>query len=175
MLLVTHCVQVSATDIRFHGNKQALQVRIFDAPLHDVLRTLAEYGLLDVVTAPVLDDRIDLDANAISLSTLLRRLLRQYSYVICETASINELWILPDSDEIGATTWRIDTRAVNLRLRLTDPDPGIREEAVLALSDVEPGLAFDLAMSASNDPDVSVREASAAILEDIAATDFVLE
>lgn len=162
-------------DVTLRGNEESLSVSIADMPLRRVLEALARRGFVEVMATPALDERVDLHADATSLQVLLHRLLRRYSYIHLEKPGIDQLWVLPEAGTTSSVAWRAgaEVELARLRLDLTDPDPAVREDAVLALSDLSPGITIDLVVPAISDPVEAVREAAEAVLEDIGATDYV--
>lgn len=161
-------------DVTLRGNEESLSISIAGKPLRRVLESLERRGFVDVTATPALDERVDLHADAISLQALLHRLLRRYSYIHFEQPGIDRLWVLPEAGTTSSVAWHAgaEFELARLRLDLTDADPDVREDAVLALTDLSPGIAFDLASPAINDPVEAVREAAEVVLEDIGATDY---
>lgn len=156
---------------------ERVSVNAADATRKAILEALAAKGLLDVVSAQSLDQRIDFDARSLTLGELLHRLLRQHSFVYLRQPGIDRLWILAASDARPAAGWRTPTTAVHrhVRFELTDPDPEVRMEAVLAASELSTATAVQLLVPAVRDPAPAVREAAEAILDDIGATEYLPE
>lgn len=161
-------------DVMLRGNEDSLSIAISDKPIRSVLESLAKHGLVDVTSGTTLEDRVDLQADGISLQALLSRLLRQHSYVYVQEAGVDRLWVLPRVGGTPSTTWQadVDDLLAQLRLDLTDASPDVREEAVLSASDLGASVAIDLVLPSASDPDAAVREAALAVLEDLGATGF---
>lgn len=154
---------------------QGIEVRATAASRREILHALAAEGLLDVAAAQSLDQRIDFDIVSPSLGDLLQRLLRQHSYVYIQQPGIDRLLILAKGHEQSAARWRATAREAPtvVHLELTDPDPEVRLEAVLATADLATSTAVQLLVPSIHDPAPAVRDAAEAVLEDLGATDYL--
>lgn len=155
-------------------NDQRVSVKASAVSRREILEALATEGLVDIVSAETLDQRVDFDAGPLALGELLRRLLRQHSYMYVRQSGTDRLWILASSDTPPGAGWQAAPYDVALRVRfeLTDPDPEVRLEAVLYAADLPPSDAMQLLASAIYDPEPSVRDAAEAVLESLDATDY---
>ena len=160
-------VTVSVSDGR-------VAVTAIDAPLRAVLEALADEGMIDVTAMDALERRVDVESDYMRVQEVLRRLLRDYSYVYVDATDVSYLRILPSSGQHDSNMWYAGSRNQldRIGLELTDSDPEIREEAVLSVADLDPDLAVSLLLPVSVDPDPAVREAAQAVLEDLDATDY---
>ena len=153
-----------------HGER--VSVIAVGASRREILEAIAAEGLLDIVSAETLNGRIDFDAGPLTLGDLLQRLLRQNSYMYVQQPGIDRLWVLRAGDaRAGGGQATPDESSVQVRLDLTDSDPEVRMEAVLAAADFAPAVAVQLLAPAAFDPVPAVREAAETVLEGLAATD----
>lgn len=154
---------------------RTVSVAATDAPQSAILEALAAHGLIVVVSAAALDQRVDVAAGPVALGDLVRRLLRHHSYLYVEQPGVDQVWVFAKRDSRQRPGWRTshgdDTRQV--ALELTDPDPEVRIEAVLAAAESEPAAAIPLLLPAILDPAPAVRDAAQAVLEDLGATDYL--
>lgn len=155
--------------------EQAVTVVASDASRRDILEALAARGLLVVVSAEALEQRIDFEAGPLAPGDLVRRLLRRDSYMYVERPGIDQVWVFATSDAAPRSGWRTERGGIprQVALELTDPDPQVRIDAVLAAADLEPVVAVPLLLPAMQDPVSGVREAAEAVLEDLGATDYL--
>ena len=114
-------------------------------------------------------------ADNAELRDTVHRLFRQHSYILIEAPLQPPRLLLMTSSSRAAT---LPEEAIVLHqalLDLADTDPEVREDALLALSDVDAGAVIDIVASALADPSPLVRDTAAALLEDVSgagATDF---
>ncbi len=114
-------------------------------------------------------------ADNAELRDTVHRLFRQHSYILIEAPAQPPRLLLMTSISHAAT---LPEEAIVLRealLGLVHTDPEVREDALLALSDVDAGAVIDIVASALADPSPLVRDTAAAVLEDVSgagATDF---
>jgi hypothetical protein len=141
------------------------------APLWSVLGAMAGEGLIEVSAFDSLEQRIDVTAGPVPVDDLLRRLLRHHSYLYVEAPGSDRLWVLSPGDGWPEVKWAATSgegeRLGRIHVDLSDPDPDIREEAVLATAELDPGLAVNLLLPALHDRAPGVREAAAAVLDDM--------
>ena len=139
-----------------------------------ILEALAAKGMLDVVSVHSLDQRIDFEAGPFTLGEILQRLLRQHSYMYVQQPGTDRLWVLAAGDPRGKEWQAIsDDLSHQVRLNLTDSDPEVRVEAVLAASELATATAVQLLVPAVHDPAPAVREAAEAVLDDLGATEYL--
>ena len=156
---------------------EQVAVAAADVSLRAVLEALAVEGIVEVTAMDALERRVDVDTDPMPVPLLLHRLLRHNSYVYVETRDTNDLWILPSSNEHDGPAWHAGVRDEldRIKLDLTDLDPETRGEAVLSAADLAPGVATQLLIPVTTDPDPFVREAALAVLDDLGATDYAEE
>lgn len=163
-----HGVSVSMDD-------RSVRLIASDASRREILEALTAQGLLVVVSAEALDRRIDFEAGPVALGELLRRLLRHDSYMHIEQPGIDQVWVFARSDSRPGSGWRTSYVDVppQITLDLTDPDPEVRIDAVLAAAEFAPVSAVPLLLPTMQDPVPAVRDAAEAVLEDLGATDYL--
>lgn len=161
-------------DVVVSTDDHAVGVIASDASRREILEALAAQGLLVVVSAEALDQRVDFEAGPLAPGDLVRRLLRHDSYMYVEQPGIDQVWVFAKGAAQPGTGWRASHVAVpgQLTLDLTDPDPDVRVDAVLAAAELAPASVYPLLLPATQDPAPDVREAAEAVLEDIGATDY---
>ena len=143
------CVFALAVDVAAQEAPAAMSVAvekgriscdIRTAPLSQVLTALAERtGVTFVPADTIRGDDITLEMTNVPLEAGLRRLLRRYdtfmSYGASENSpSLRTVWIYPKG--LGAALQPVaqdSLGAADIRQRVTDPDPRVREEAYAAL------------------------------------------
>ncbi len=154
---------------------RTVSVTASDAPRGAVLEALAARGLIVVVSAEALDQRVDLETGPVALGELVRLLLRHDSYMYVERPGIDQVWVFAKSDARLGSGWRTSDVDVPrpVTLALTDPDPEVRIEAVLAAADLDPAILLPLLLPATQDHEPAVRDAAEAVLEDVGATDYL--
>ena len=121
---------------------------------------------------------IDIGRMTAESEATLRRVLRDRSYLLLQDADgTAKVWILsPAPDDVRAAlgTLRHDGSALQSILQaLADPDPLVREEAVLGLVDTRDAAAIDLVSQSLHDDSALVRAAAAAVLDELGATDYL--
>lgn len=179
--LVALCVALLSTSsfseagVSVFVDDERVRVVAAGATRKAILEALAAQGMLDVVSAQSLDQRIDFDGGPMTLGELLQRLLRQHSYMYVRQPGTDRLWILAAGDA-RATGWQATSNdsSHQVRLDLTDSDPEVRMEAVLTAADLTPATATQLLVPVTFDPAPAVREAAEAVLEDLGATEYLL-
>ena len=146
-----------------------------DVSRREILEALAARGLLVVVSAEALEQRIDFERGPGALRDLVRHLLRHDSYMYVEQPGIDQVWVFARSNARPGPGWHTGHAAVprHITLELTDPDPEVRMDAVLAASELAPAAAVPLLLPAMQDPEPAVSDAAEAILEDLGATDYL--
>ncbi|HEX9851358.1 MAG TPA: HEAT repeat domain-containing protein [Woeseiaceae bacterium] len=145
-----------------------------DVPLRQVLEAIAYNCGLDVRSASALTRRVTLHGIPMPMEELLRRVLRDESYMLLrsDAGKVRSLWIFQsDSGGSGSTHVPNDRELMLDRAitRMSDPDAEVREEAVLSLGDIGGEDVVPLLTQALTDNAAGVREAAAALLEDMRA------
>ena len=171
LLLLTASVPANP-DVTITRANGLVSVSAIDATPRTVLNALISEGLLDDSALAVLDEPVTLGAG-----TLVRRALRHESYVLWEQGRSQYLLVFRPVDAAGPVHDRVsespNMQLDQIRRQLTNVDPEIRQWAVLDVVGLDTSLAVDLLAPATLDPDPAVREAAAAVLEDLGATDWV--
>ncbi|MDX1515760.1 MAG: HEAT repeat domain-containing protein [Woeseiaceae bacterium] len=157
------------------GDAGHLSVSASDVSVRAVLEALAERKLLSVDSSLPLDQRISIELDGVTLETLVRRLVRQHSFVILTMpdAALPRLVVRGRGGASAAASWQSGPAASEFEaavVELAHPDASVREEAVLTLSDIgdAAALPYLVAMLADASPDV--REVAEAALEDLEST-----
>lgn len=160
----------AAIEIRVEGD--LIAVRAVDASIRRVLVSLAANGVLEVESAPPLDERVTMATRPERLTALLRRLLRAHSYELHRRAQAHpaRLRILTVSGPGAVPAPIVVSAADRAFAGLSSPDPEVREEAVLTLADLGDPATIASLVGSLDDESPGVREAAGAALEDLAAT-----
>lgn len=143
-----------------------------EAPLREVLEAIADYCGLEVRFASALTQPVTLHGSPMPIEELLRRVLSDESYLLLKSDADNvrSIWIFPSSDGVSESTHARGDRELALDRAIagmSDPDPEVREEAVLSLGDIGGVDVVPLLTQALSDNEAGVREAAAALLEDM--------
>ena len=171
----------SATCKAFENNSTSVSVSVdgdriavtaSEVPLRDVLEAIADNCGFEVRFAGDLTRRVTLDSRPMPVEELLRRVLRDESYLLLKSDADNvrTVWILPGSDGVPGSLPALGDRELALDraiARMSDPDAEVREEAVLSLGDIGGEVVVPLLTQALADNAAGVREAAAALLEDM--------
>ena len=158
--------------LRVSVEGELVAVHAADVPVHEVLEALARHARLEIRSAAPLERRATLHTAAVPLADVLRRLLRDDSYLLVEEGAggRRSLWILPHGDDGESGGWRsgrqFDETLDRVIVALGDPDAGIREEAVLTLGDIGGTEVIPYLSQALTDGAPGVRAAAAAVLDD---------
>lgn len=155
---------------------RTVRVIASDASRREILEALAARGLLVVVSAEALEQRIDFDVGPAAPGDLVRRLLRHDSYMYVERPGVDQVWVFAKSGSRPHSGWHTGDAAVarQIALELTDPDREVRIDAVLAAADLAAAAAVPMLLPAMQDPAPAVRDAAEAVLEDFGATDYLV-
>jgi len=178
LLLIT--AAALAADVQIEIRDRDVAIDAVDTSVRKILEALVASDLLIVDSALALEDLVTLHTQPEPLAILLRRLLRQHSYDLVDAdtpGSTPHLTVFSASPATNLA-WRADsaprqTVIDQALLDLSSPDPDVRQEAVLTLSDTgDRDLAVHF-VSSLEDPDIGVREAASAAIEDMETTDFI--
>ena len=149
----------------------AVSLQANDAPLADIIEALERADLLVVVACPTLDARVSARGDGMPLQPLLGSLLRGYSYTLSEatTGDPARLWVhgIGSDTPLRALLAKPKEALMQATADLGDDDPEVRLEAVLVLGDIGGRDARALVQSVLHDASGDVREAAAAVLEDL--------
>lgn len=145
-----------------------------EVPLREVLEAIADDCGLEVRFASALTRRVTLHGSPMPVEELLRRVLRDESYILMrsDAGKVRSLWILQGGSGGSGPTHALNDRELALDraiMRMSDPDAEVREEAVLSLGDIGGVDVVPLLTQALSDNGAGVREAAAALLEDMNA------
>ena len=102
-----------------------------------------------------------------ALREIVHRLFRQQSYILVESPSEPARLILLNSGSTPAHLSADDLILRQVLIDLSSVDSDVREDAVLALADIDARGAIDILNSALTDPSPQVRDTAAAVLEDV--------
>jgi type II secretory pathway component GspD/PulD (secretin) len=152
------------------GNQVA--VTAYEVPLREVLDAIADNCGLEVRSASALTRRVTLDGNPMPVEQLLQRMLRDESYLLLtsDADNVRSLWIFQSGGGGSESTQAVSVREIALDRAITDmsdPDAQVREDAVLSLGDIGGEDVVPLLTQALTDNAAGVREAAAALLEDM--------
>lgn len=161
-------------DVSVDLHDDLVVIRADGASVREVLETMAETLEFRVHSTVPLDHEANVSTSALPLRLHLRSLLRDRSYLFVERPDhAAVLWILGDSKTMitgwtfaGGVRGAFDQAVVDL----ASSDPETRQEAVLILGETDAAEARPLLVRALGDADRGVREAAAAILEDLDGT-----
>jgi HEAT repeat protein len=104
---------------------------------------------------------------ASELGDTVHRLFRHQSYILVETPTEPARLLLLSSESKSDPLSVEDTVLRQVLVDLGDIDPDGREDAVLALADIDAEGAFDILASALSDSSPQVRDTAAAVIEEI--------
>jgi len=111
------------------------------------------------------------NADGSDLQKNVHRQLAHQSYILVEFPSqAAQLYVLSSGPKIEPLIYK-DISVNNTLLAVVDEDPEIRVDAVLELADSNAEGAFDILWSALFDPSPQVRDAAAAVMEDLSGED----
>ncbi len=102
-----------------------------------------------------------------ALREIVHRLYGQQSYILIESPSEPARLILLHSGATPAYFTEDDLILRQVLIDLSSVDSDVREDAVLALADIDASGAIDILNSALADPSPQVRDTAAAVLEDV--------
>ena len=124
-----------------------------------------------VLIGPALFFLATTGADGSELQKNVHRRLAQQSYILVEFPSQPaQLYVLSTGTEYEPLVYE-DTFFHNTLLDIADEDPEVRVDAVLELADINAEGAFDILWSALFDPSPQVRDAAAAVMEDLSGED----
>lgn len=153
-------------------------VRARGVRLREIVETIASRNGLALRLRGPLDERVDVDVNALPLNEALHQILREHSFVLERTARFTSvhahtgtLWIIPKGSAQAATSpsMRVgrtseldalddDDAIAKLSIDALDADVNTRLNAVSALAEIHSGESAPiLAAAALHDADPSVR------------------
>ena len=162
--------------VEIDGDKVTVQAH--EASLRSIVEEIANRSGLVLVMQDPLDERVDVDVQALPLSEALRRILREHSFalqrldtVAAGRARVGTLWVLSEGSEPAESPVNLragqtrnldaldkDKALATLGIALADSDANTRLDAVSALADVKSDQAAALlADAALHDAASSVR------------------
>ena len=110
-------------------------------------------------------------ADGSELQKNIHRQLSHQSYILVEFASQPaQLYVLSPGTKIDPLIYE-DSTFRNALLDIVDEDPDVRVDAILELADINADGTIDILWSALFDPSPQVRDAAAAVMEDISDED----
>jgi hypothetical protein len=170
LLCAATCEAQESVTISVDGDQVA--VTASDVPLREVLEELADECGLDFRSSSALAQRVTLHGGAMSIEKLLRSVLRDESYLLLRSDAgiAQSLWIFANDSGGSEATQTVSEREIALDraiVAMSDPDAEIREEAVLSLGDIGGHDVVPILTQALADDAAGVREAAAALLEDM--------
>lgn len=165
---------VAAGPVNVARQDDQVWFRATDAPLRAVLAAIGEECEIDIRSEATLEEAVTVSLGPMPLAAALRRLLRDHSYILLSDVAgdeVQSLWILPpagtlDTESAGWSSGR-DAAIDAIVLDLGDPDPDVREEAVLSLGDIGGPSVVPFLLQSLADSSVDVRKAAEAVLDDI--------
>ena len=110
-------------------------------------------------------------ANDSELQRNVHRQFAQQSYILVEFPSQPAQLYVLSSDSKSEPLIYEDMSVDNALLDVVDEDPEVRVDAVLELADINAVGTFDILWSALFDPSPQVRDAAAAVMEDLSGED----
>ena len=151
-------------------------IEALDVTTRAVLEEIARQSGLVVVSTDPLQQRIDATFNGVTLSTAIRRILRQQSFTLLVGAEPSNLWIYVNGDGSsppgpGFRTADPEQQILPLSLALSDGARQARLDAVTELAIVESEDAISLVAAALGDEDAKVRAEAAYALGEIGGHD----
>lgn len=151
-----------------------VELRATEAPLRALLEAIGKECGIDIRSGAALGQPVTVALAAMPVSDALRRLLREHSYILlsgAEGGGVHSLWILApaEGEDEPRHGWSLGRdAAIDAIVRdLGDPDPEVREEAVLSLGDRGHESVVPFLLPALVDPSGDVRRAAEAVLDDI--------
>ena len=124
-----------------------------------------------VLIGPALFFLATAGAHSSELQENVHRQLAKQSYILVEFPSQPaQLYVLSPGPKNEPLVYE-DISVHNTLLNIVDEDPELRVDAVLELADINAEGAFDILWSALFDPSPQVRDAAAAVMEDLAGED----
>ncbi|MCI0516556.1 MAG: HEAT repeat domain-containing protein [Woeseiaceae bacterium] len=171
-LLLSGATCEASEDISVSVDGDLVAVTAVEMPLQEVLEAIASECGLEIRSEGALGRRVTLHGDPMPVQELLRRLLRDESYLLLssDVDDMRSIWILASGGgESNAPEDRSDRELAVDRaiVAMSDPDAEVREEAVLSLGDIGGADVAPLLTQALADNDAAVREAAAALLEDM--------
>ncbi len=163
-LLTIAVPQAAACD-----DRQPVHVAATRAPLAAVIDDIATRCSIEVVSNADLSEPVSFDYSKWSAAETLRRLLRSHSYVLESDANGRPLRLRILGSEKTQRLRAIDPLS-RIRLDITDTDPDVRIDAVLALVELDASRRDELSLlleTARLDSNASVRQAAAAVLDEL--------
>jgi HEAT repeat protein len=104
-------------------------------------------------------------AIASKLGDTVHRLFRHQSYILVEMPTEPARLLLLSTESNSESLSFEDAVLRQVLVDLSDIDPDVREDAVLALADIDAEGAFDILAAALADPSSQVRDTAAAVIE----------
>lgn len=110
-------------------------------------------------------------ADSSELQKNVHRQLSHHSYILVELPSQPaQLYVLSSGTKIDPLIYE-DFAVRNALLDIVDEDPDVRVDAVLELAETNADGTIDILWSALFDPSPQVRDAAAAVMEDLSDED----
>jgi HEAT repeat protein len=165
---------VAAGPVNVARQDDQVSFRATDAPLGTVLAAIGEECEIDIRSEAALDEPVTVTLGPMPLAAALRRLLRDHSYILQSDLAggeVQSIWILApagavDAESAGWSSGR-DAAIDAMVLDLSNPDPDVREEAVLSLGNIGGASVVPFLLQSLADSSADVREAAEAVLDDI--------
>ena len=149
--------------MRKAGTRQLSKAAFCSMKGTDSLRVHGRGALLGLAFFFCIHDQ----AIASELGDTIRRLFRHQSYILVETPTEPARLLLLSSESKSESRSFEDAVLQQVLVDLSDIDPDVREDAVLALADTDAEGAFDILASALSDTSPQVRDTAAAVIEEI--------
>jgi len=153
--------------VEIDGNEVTVQAH--EVSLRSIVEEIANRGGLVLVLQDPLDERVDVDVQALPLSEALRRILREHSFalqrldtVAAGRVRVGTLWVLSKGSELAESPTNLregqrrdlnaldkDETLATLGIALADSNANARVDAVSALADVKSDQAAALLVAAA--------------------------
>ena len=164
----------AAAPVEIVVQEHLISVRATDTSMRDVLDAVGKNCDIEIRSNAAMEQRVTVDTGLRRVPELLHSLLRDHSYILQYSGSGADggsLWILAPAAESdkqpGWSTGGSDPSLDAVVLDLSDPDPEVREEAVLTLGDIGGAQVLPFLTQSLADRSGDVREAARALLDDL--------
>lgn len=171
----------AAAPVELAVEDDRVAVRATAAPLRAVLEAIGRECDIAIRSHAELQQPVTVSLGPAPATEVLHRLLRDHSYMLLAGLGADDdrlLWILAPGGTAAAAGWSSDVSAIDasaidaLVVALADPDPAVREEAVLSLGDIGGESVLPFVTQSLSDSSDDVRLAAEAVLDDLGASDI---